>query len=164
MRPRDWGFVTATAAFAIDQANKLWMLNIFDIGARAPIEVLPFLDIELAWNTGVSYSMFRAGSPWGRWLLVALALVVTSFFCGWLWRSKDRLNATALGLIVGAALANAVDRVLYGAVADFYHFHTPFSLGPLSNYVFNLADLAIVAGVGILLYESAFIRSPIKDV
>jgi signal peptidase II len=65
--------------------------------------------------------------------------------------------AIGLGLIIGAALANALDRVMYGAVADFYHFHTPFSLGPLSNYVFNLADVAIVAGVGLLLYDSLLV-------
>ena len=152
--PRWLGLIAAGAAFAIDQGNKFWMLEAFRIEDMPPIKVLPFLDIVMVWNPGISYGLFRADAPAGRWTLLAVTLLVTMFFSVWLWRSRAQLTAVGLGLIVGAALANAFDRFMYGAVADFYHFHTPFSLGPLSNYVFNLADVAIVAGVALLLYES----------
>jgi signal peptidase II len=151
------GLVAAACAFAIDQGNKLWMLRVFGIEDRPPIKVLPVLDIVMAWNRGISYSLLRADTPAGRWILAALSLAVTSVFVFWLWKAKSRPMAVGLGLIIGAALANALDRMMYGAVADFYHFHTPFSLGPLSNYVFNLADVAIVAGVGLILYDSLLV-------
>ena len=154
MNPRLVGALTALAALAVDQGNKLWMLRVFRIEDRPPIHVLPVLDIVMAWNRGVSYSLLRADTPAGRWTLLALSLAITGIFAVWLWRSRGRVASAGLGLIIGAALANALDRFAYGAVADFYHFHTPFSLGPLSNYVFNLADVAIVAGVGLLLYDS----------
>ena len=152
MKARTLGLIAGACAFAIDQGNKLWMLRVFGIEDRPPIKVLPVLDIVMAWNRGISYSLLRADTPMGRWILA-----VTSIFAFWLWKAKSRPLAIGLGLIIGAALANALDRVMYGAVADFYHFHTPFSLGPLSNYVFNLADVAIVAGVGLLLYDSLLV-------
>ncbi len=155
--PRLLGLIAAAAAFAIDQGNKLWMLDVFQIEDRPPTVVLPFLDIVMAWNKGISYSLLKTDTPAGRWILLGLSLGITLIFTVLLWRSKGRVGAAGLGLIVGAALANALDRFVHGAVADFYHFHTPFSLGPLSNYVFNLADVAIVAGVGLLLYESLFV-------
>jgi signal peptidase II len=155
--PRWLGLIAGAAAFAIDQGNKYWMLDVFRIEERPPIKVLPFLDIVMAWNKGISYSLFRADSDVGRWVLLALSLAITAFFAVWLWRARGKAVAVGLGLIIGAALANALDRFVHGAVADFYHFHTPFSLGPLSNYVFNLADVAIVAGVLLLLYDSFFV-------
>ena len=154
--PRLLGLIAAAVAFAIDQGNKLWMLDVFHIEDRPRIVVLPFLDIVMAWNKGISYSLLKADTPAGRWILLGLSLAITAIFALLLWRSKGRVASIGLGLIIGAALANALDRFIHGAVADFYHFHTPFSLGPLSNYVFNLADVAIVAGVGLLLYDSLF--------
>jgi signal peptidase II len=154
--PRLAGAIAAIAAFAIDQGNKWWMLDVFRIEDRPPIHVLPVLDLVLAWNRGISYSLLRADTPEGRWILLAFSLAITALFAVWLWRAGGLVTGAGLGLIIGAALANALDRWRHGAVADFYHFHTPFSLGPLSNYVFNLADVAIVAGVCLLLYNSAF--------
>jgi signal peptidase II len=160
--PRSLGLIFAATAFAIDQGNKYWMLDVFRIEDRAPIPVFPFLDIVMAWNKGISYSLFRADTEIARWILLGLSLVVTAVFVVWLWRARGRIVGAGLGLIIGAALANALDRFVHGAVADFYHFHTPFSLGPLSNYVFNLADVAIVAGVGLLLYDSLFVGDAIE--
>ncbi len=159
MSPRLAGLAAALCAFAVDQGNKFWMIDVFDIENRQPIHVLPVLDIVMAWNPGVSYGLLRADAPLGRWLLLGFTLLVTAFFAYWLRSAKTRAAAVGLGLIIGAALANAFDRLVHGAVADFYHFHTPFSLGPLSNYVFNLADAAIVAGVGLLLYDSFYAKA-----
>ncbi len=144
----------ALATVTLDQASKYWMVHVFDLPARGTIPLLPMLDLVLAWNKGISYSLFRTDSVAGRLVLIgvaAVALVVLGF---WLARAPRRLTAVGLGLVAGGAAGNVLDRLFYGAVADFLFFHTPFPLGPLSNYVFNLADVGIVAGVGCLLYES----------
>ena len=150
MGPRLLGFLTALVTLVIDQGHKLWMLFVFDIAKNQPVQLAPFLDLIMAWNPGISYSLLRADTDAGRYGLLALSLLVTAGLSVWLWRAPDRLTTLALGLIIGGALGNAYDRFAYGAVADFFHFH----VGSFSWYVFNLADVAIVAGVGLLLYES----------
>ena len=120
--------------------------------ARQPVALTPFLNIVFAKNPGISYSLFSARTDLQRWLLLAVTLAATLGLGLWLWRAKTKLVALALGLIVGGALGNASDRLAYGFVADFYHFH----VGSFSWYVFNLADAAIVVGVGLLLCDSLF--------
>jgi signal peptidase II len=150
MGPRAAGLLTALATLIVDQGHKLWMLFVFDIAKNQPVQLGPFLDLVMAWNPGISYSLLRADTDAGRYGLLALALLVTGGLLVWLWRAPLKLTSVALGLIIGGALGNAYDRFAYGAVADFFHFH----VGSFSWYVFNLADVAIVAGVGLLLYES----------
>jgi signal peptidase II len=153
--PRLLGAALAALALVIDQAHKIWMLEVYDIAARQPVRIAPVFDLVLAWNPGVSYSLFAASTDTGRWLLLALTLSVTAGLAIWMWRAPDRLTASGLGLVVGGALGNAWDRYSYGAVADFFHFFLDTErFGRLSWYVFNLADVAIVAGVALLLYES----------
>jgi signal peptidase II len=146
------GGVSAFLMLLIDQAHKFWMLDVYDIASRQPVRVLPFLDLVMAWNRGVSYSLFEAHSEIGRYGLLAVTLAATLFLAVWMWRAQTRFTALGLGLVVGGALGNAIDRAAYGAVADFFHFH----VGTFSWYVFNLADVGIVAGVALLLYESLF--------
>ena len=150
MSPRASGFALAVLTLALDQANKLWLLNVFDIEARQPVHLAPFFDVVAARNPGISYSLLSAHSPAARWALVAFAATATAMIGVWLWRTPTRLPALALGLIMGGALGNAVDRFAYGWVADFYYFH----VGSFHWYVFNLADVAIVLGVALLLYDS----------
>ncbi len=150
------GGMSAFLMLLTDQAHKLWMLNVYDIGNRPPVRVLPFFDLVMAWNKGVSYSLFEADSDLGRYALLAVTLAATLFLAVWLWRSSTVLSGLGLGLIIGGAVGNAIDRAAYGAVADFFHFH----LGSFSWYVFNLADVGIVAGVGLLLYESLITPAP----
>jgi signal peptidase II len=150
MGPRLIGFLTALVTLVIDQGHKLWMLFVFDIAKNQPVQLAPFLDLVMAWNPGISYSLLRADTDMGRYGLLGLSLTVTLGLSVWLWRAPLKLTTVALGLIIGGALGNAYDRFAYGAVADFFHFH----VGSFSWYVFNLADVAIVAGVGLLLYES----------
>ncbi len=152
LSPRALGFLVAAVTLAVDQGHKIWMLDVFDIAARQPVAVAPFLDLVMAWNPGISYSLLSAETPEGRFALLALSLAATALLGVWLWRAPDRLTTVGLGLVVGGALGNAYDRFAYGAVADFFHFH----LGGFHWYIFNLADVAIVAGVGLLLYESFF--------
>jgi signal peptidase II len=152
LSPRLLGFLVAAITLAVDQGHKIWMLDVFDIAARQPVALTPFLDLVMAWNPGISYSLLSAETPEGRFALLALSLAATALLGVWLWRAPDRLTTVGLGLVVGGALGNAYDRFAYGAVADFFHFH----LGGFHWYIFNLADVAIVAGVGLLLYESFF--------
>jgi signal peptidase II len=152
MRPRYLGLAVALVSLAIDQANKLWLIYVFDIASRQPVKLTPFFDVVFAVNPGISYSLFRAETASGRATLLVLTLAATTLLAVWLWRSESLLTAVALGFVVGGALGNAYDRFAYGAVADFYHFH----LGTFSWYIFNLADVAIVVGAGLLLYQSLF--------
>ena len=111
---------------------------------------MPFFDLVLVWNRGVSYGWFAQHTAFGRFGLVALSLVASLALWIWLARTERPLTAAAIGLVIGGALGNALDRVIYGAVADFFLLHWR----GFDWYVFNIADLAIVAGVGLLLYES----------
>ncbi|MGE0004097.1 MAG: signal peptidase II [Parvibaculaceae bacterium] len=144
------GLVFAVASFAVDQAFKWWMLHVVDIGARQPIGLLPFFDVVLAWNRGISYGWLSDGDWTSQGVLIALAVAISAGLWLWLARASRPLTAAAVGLILGGALANAFDRAAYGAVADFFSFH----LGGFEWYIFNLADVAIVAGVALLVYES----------
>ena len=150
LSPRRLGFLVAAITLAVDQGHKIWMLDVFDIAARQPVALTPFLDLVMAWNPGISYSLLSAETPEGRLALLALSLGATLLLGVWLWRAPRRITTIGLGLIVGGALGNAWDRFAYGAVADFFHFH----VGGFHWYIFNLADVAIVAGVCLLLYES----------
>ena len=150
MTPRWRGFAMALLTLALDQGNKLWLIDVFDIAQNQPVAVAPFLDVVFARNPGISYSLFSAHTAFGRWGLVAFTFAATAALAVWLWRSTTILVCLALGLVVGGALGNGIDRLLYGWVADFYYFH----VGRFHWYIFNLADVAIVAGVAILLFES----------
>jgi signal peptidase II len=150
-----FGLAVAAASCIIDQIHKIWALFYFDIASRQPVELTPFLDMILVWNRGVSYGLFQQDSAAGQWALVAFKLAAVALLWVWLSRTHTRIGALAIGLIIGGAAGNTIDRVLYGAVADFFHFH----VGSFSWYVFNVADIWIVAGVALLLYEALLGRS-----
>lgn len=153
---RHIGLLAAIAALALDQAHKFWMLEIFDIRARQPIMLTPFLDIVLSWNFGVSYSLFASHEGSARIALLAIQGAIIAGLCVWMSRAQSRLLALGLGLVIGGALGNAADRLFRGAVADFFYLHTSLPVGPLANYVFNVADVAITAGVLALLRDGLF--------
>jgi signal peptidase II len=138
------------ATFVLDQASKLWLFFVVDIARTQPIRVTPFFELILVWNRGISYGLFQQNSELGRWLLIVFSILAAIGLSVWAWRTGERLLSLALGLIVGGALGNVVDRLLYGAVLDFAHLFW----GGFSWYVFNIADAAIVAGVALLLYDS----------
>jgi signal peptidase II len=155
-RPASWvwgpssrlGLWVIVLTFAIDQAHKWWMINVYQVPMGERIRVAPFLDVVYVINRGVSYGLLHGTGPW---LLTGLALVVALAMWCWLSHaSTGRLLAASLGLIIGGAIANAVDRLHLGGVADFFSLH---AFG-FYWYVFNIADVAIVAGVIGLLYDS----------
>lgn len=149
------GLLVAAVSAALDQASKLWLLYVFDLRARAPVRLTPFLDLVLTWNRGISYGLFQQDGPFGQWVLLAIKAAAVALLWLWLARAGSRLTAVALGLIIGGAAGNAVDRLLHDAVADFILFHITTESIRFTWYVFNLADAAIVAGVAGLLYEAA---------
>ncbi|MBN8938032.1 MAG: signal peptidase II [Rhizobiales bacterium] len=150
------GLIAVVATLAIDQAFKVFMLQVVDIEARQSITIAPVLDLVMAWNYGVSFGLFQQESAWGQWALVAFKIGAVALIGWWLYRAESRMTALSLGLIAGGALGNGLDRILYGAVADFFAFHIITPTWQFRWYIFNLADVAIVAGVGLLLYESLF--------
>ena len=148
------GLIAAVAVLLLDQATKLWLLFVFDIANRDAVKVTPFFDLVLALNTGISYGWFQTESAAGQALLLAIKAIAVIVLGVWMARAQTRMAAIALGLIIGGALGNAIDSLAYGAVVDFALFHVRIGGKTLNWYVFNLADVAIVAGVAGLLYDS----------
>lgn len=157
-----FGLAVAAAVAVLDQASKLWLLFVYDLGSRGPVRVAPFFDLVLTWNTGISYGLLQQDGPFGQWALLVLKAVAVALLWIWLARTPSRLTALALGLIMGGAVGNAIDRMAYGAVADFALFFIRTPTWNFNWYVFNLADVAIVAGVAVLLYESVIGERAVK--
>jgi signal peptidase II len=150
--PRTLGAITAVVAIVLDQASKYFVAHGFADGSLHAGPLMPFLDLALRYNRGVSFSLLTQNGALGAALLTAFSLVVSGFLAAWLWRAKTRLTAAGLGLIIGGALGNAADRAAYGAVVDFLDLH---ALGH-QFFVFNVADAAISAGVALLVIETVF--------
>jgi signal peptidase II len=137
------GLGVAAAGLAVDQAHKLWMLGPFDMAQKGRVPVTPYFDLVMVWNRGVSYGLLSQDGDFGRWLLIGFGIAGAVLFGWWLWRADRLLPALSLGLVIGGAISNVIDRLLHGAVADFFLFH----VGGFEWYVFNLADVWIAAGV-----------------
>jgi signal peptidase II len=148
------GVIAALAVLALDQASKLWLLFVFDLGHRGAVKVTPFLDLVLAWNVGISFGWFQNDSTFAQIVLLLIKAVAVIVLAIWMARSRTLIATIALGLIIGGAVGNAIDRFAYGAVVDFALFHVQIGGNTFNWYVFNLADVAIVAGVAALLYDS----------
>jgi signal peptidase II len=143
------GLAIGLATLTLDQVHKAWMLAVYRIGDKGRVTVTPFLDLVYVKNLGISYGI-GAGAL-GQTTLAVLALAAAAALVVWLARGAiNGIMATSLGLLIGGAVGNAIDRLHLGGVADFFLLH---AFG-YSWYVFNIADVAIVAGVAGLLYES----------
>src|SRR3984893_18076638 len=143
----------AAAVLVLDQPSKLWLLFVFDIARRGAVQVTPFFDLVLAWNVGISFGWFQSESPAAQIILMVIKAVAVIVLAIWMARSRTLLATVALGLIIGGAIGNAIDRLAYGAVVDFALFHVEIGGNNPDWYVFTLADGAIVAGVAALLYD-----------
>ena len=150
------GLAVVLATVLVDQAHKWWMLNVYDITNKGRVYITPFLDLAYVKNIGISYSLFNQSSQVGQYVLAAFALAASIGLWVWLNRSgHSRLMTWSIALIIGGALGNAIDRIVLGGVADFFSAH---AFG-FYWYVFNVADVAIVAGVAGLLYDSLTVES-----
>jgi signal peptidase II len=153
-----YGLLAAIVTALLDQATKLWLVFEYHLEAKGHVHLTPFLDLVMTWNTGISYGLFKQSEGFGRWLLLAIEIGLVGMLWTWLARAHSRLLAVSLGLIIGGAIGNIADRLIYkGAVADFILFHVTTATWSFNWYVFNLADAAIVAGVIGLLY--GFVRA-----
>ncbi|MCP3411639.1 signal peptidase II [Bradyrhizobium sp. CCGB01] len=154
MTPLRAGILAAVVTVVADQASKLWLLNVFDLARRGVVKVMPFFDLVLAWNIGISFGWLQNDSQAAQIALMAVKAVAVVALAIWMARSHTWLATVALGLIIGGAIGNGIDRFAYGAVVDFALFHIEIGGNTYNWYVFNLADVAIVAGVAALLYDS----------
>ncbi len=154
MTPLGCGLAAAAGSLFLDQASKLAIL--YGLGFKAAedyvsIPILPFFNLTMVRNHGVSYGLFPAHSSWGVALLVFLSFLAVIGLGWWLWNAPRRALTVGLGLVIGGAIGNnLVDRLIYGWVADFFDFH---GFG-YHWYVFNVADAAITFGVIALLYDA----------
>jgi signal peptidase II len=145
------GLWTAVGVFAIDQAHKWWMILIYKIIEKGRVAVLPFWDWAFVLNKGISYGGFQQDTMAGQYALAAFALVASVALAIWLARGVEtRVLAVSVGLLIGGALGNGLDRLTMGGVIDYVSLH---AFG-FYWYIFNIADVAIVAGVVGLLYDS----------
>ena len=145
------GLVLATLVAALDQGTK-WLIVETVMQPPRIIPVTDFFNFVLGLNRGVSFGMLNMQSPMGRWILAGLALAITLALLVWMWRANKTLVVVGLGLIVGGAIGNVVDRVLVGAVVDFLDFHWAGYHWP----AFNVADIAITSGAAALIWDSFF--------
>lgn len=144
------GYAIAASVFALDQVVKYWVTAVLDLRDRAVFPVFPGFDLTWVENTGVSMNLLRADGIVGKWLLVAATLAIAVGVAVWIARETNRVDILALGLVLGGALGNIVDRVRFGYVVDFLHVWWRDH----HFYVFNIADAAITVGVALLLLRS----------
>src|SRR5580700_2678180 len=148
------GVIAAIGVLVLDQASKFWLVRVFDIAHRGTVKLTPFFDLVLAWNQGISFGWFQNDGEIAQIVLMAIKAVAVVVLAVWMARSRTLIATVALGLIIGGAIGNGIDRLVYGAVVDFALLHVRIGENTFNWYVFNLADVAIVAGVAALLYDS----------
>ena len=158
-----FGLIISAIVFVVDQITKWIVLEQYhfspegclEMRSSPPcrfIELTPFFDLQMVWNRGVSFGLLRADEDLARWGLVALSFVISGVFVWWLRGAERRLTGISLGLVIGGALGNVVDRIRFGAVADFLDFN-----GLWFPWVFNVADAAITVGAILLAVDMVFL-------
>lgn len=158
-RNRSLGVTLALIVFALDQLTKYIVTVPLDLKTVGQIELLPFFNLTWVENYGVSLGLLTADSALERWLLTGLTLGIATVVAVWMWREKNRQDVFGLGLILGGALGNILDRVRFGHVVDFADLH----IGAFRPFlVFNIADAAITIGVLILFFRALFVRDKPK--
>ncbi len=146
------GAVAVILVVVLDQASKWWIVTSVMTSPRE-IPVTPFFNLVMVWNRGVTFGFLGNAPDAARWVLVALSLVIVSGLAIWMFRASRAWVGAALGAVIGGAIGNVIDRLYYGAVADFLDFHIAGWHWP----AFNIADSAIVVGVGLLLLDAFFV-------
>lgn len=150
--------IWAAVAFGIDQLSKLIVVHLLDLKTRLALDVLPpLLNFRMGWNRGVNFGLFAQDSDAARWVLIALAFAISGWLIHWARRLPRPLAQVSAGLIVGGALANALDRVIYGAVADFLNMSC---CGIQNPFTFNIADVFIFAGAFGLIFFADESKKP----
>lgn len=143
-------YALAVLVIVADQLSKHWILFVYDLPARFSVPIAGPFSLTMVWNRGVSFGLFRADADLIRWLLAAFSIIVAIVLAVWARKAERPFMAVGLGLVIGGALGNVIDRIRFGAVADFLDFQR---LG-FFPWVFNVADSAITVGVVFLLLDS----------
>ncbi len=153
------GLLVAILLFGCDQWSKWYMMTVMDLPNRPPIEVTSFFNLVTVWNQGVSFGMFASHNQ--PLILIAVASIITVILLVWLTRNESRLVAIALGLVIGGATGNIIDRINFGKVFDFLDFH----IADIHWPAFNIADSGVVIGVVLLCIHSMFfeVQKPSKE-
>ena len=145
-------YLIALIVFLADQASKYWIVSQLQLERLGSVFLLPVLSLTWVENRGVAMGFLQAGDDVARWLLVGLTGLIAAAIIWWINSERDSTDLAAMGLILGGALGNIVDRVRLGYVVDFVHLHA----GEWDFYVFNVADAAITIGVALLLLRAFF--------
>ena len=143
-------YVLAAFVIVVDQLSKYWILYVHDLPSRFTTPVAGPFSLTMVWNKGVSFGLFRADVELVRWLLTIFSIAVALVLAFWVRKTQRPMLAVGLGLVIGGAIGNAIDRIRFGAVVDFLDFQR---LG-FFPWVFNVADSAITVGVVFLLLDS----------
>ncbi|MEM1064441.1 MAG: signal peptidase II [Pseudomonadota bacterium] len=149
---RHTAFLVGLAVFVADQISKWIIVHAMDLKTVGAIDVLPpILNFRMGWNRGINFGLFANDSETMRWVLIAVALAISAWVVWWMLKEKHSLWAQiSAGLLVGGALGNVIDRVIYGAVADFLNMSC---CGFSNPFTFNVADIAIFAGaIGLIAF------------
>ena len=154
-RIKSYGLILAALVVLVDQAVKYAMIVPLSLQSKGTIYLLPIFDLTWAENKGVSMGMFQAGTDAQRWMLVGLTAVLAIAVLVWMWRERRTGDVLALGLILGGAIGNIIDRARFGYVVDYADFHIG---GIRPFFIFNLADACITIGVLILLARALLMR------
>jgi signal peptidase II len=149
-RPALVAYGAALVAIVLDQASKYWVVKVLDLPDRFQYHLSQVFNLTMVWNEGVSYGLLKAQGDLGRWALALFSFAVAAALGVWAWRSPRVLPAAGVGLIMGGAIGNALDRVRLGRVVDFLDF----SGAHVFPWVFNVADSAITVGVVLLIVDS----------
>lgn len=156
MTIKQTAITVAFTTLILDQITKIFVLTYI---ATTRIELLPFFNLVLVWNKGVSFGMFQQGSAYGAYLLSGFSLLIVAFFIYWLSKIKDLYLAIAMGMVIGGAIGNVIDRIRFRAVVDFLDFH----LYGWHYPTFNIADSCIVLGILYIVLDGLFRKEEKKE-
>ncbi|CAN7534249.1 signal peptidase II [Phenylobacterium sp. LjRoot225] len=141
-------YFLAALVVALDQASKFWIVQVFDLPMKSTTPVAGPFHLTMVWNRGVSFGLLRADVDTTRWALAAFSIIVSIFLAVWVRNASRKLSAVALGLVMGGAIGNVIDRIRFGAVADFIDVSRLWF-----PWIFNVADAAISVGIALLLLD-----------
>lgn len=147
------GISLIVLTYGIDRICKWLVVDVLNISDQS-ITIFPFLNMVFVRNTGISFGMLQNENALSQWFLAIFAFLVIIFLLAWLFRSNSKILSAGLGMVIGGAAGNATDRVIWGHVVDFINFH----IGNWHYPVFNIADIAIVCGFGLILLDGLFVR------
>jgi signal peptidase II len=148
LNTKRFGLTLILGILALDQLSKYWIINHLRLPEIGKMEISSFFDLTMVWNYGVSFGALKADAAWERWALVGLSAVIASIFAVWLTRAQRGHTILALSLVIGGAIGNMIDRIRFGAVADFLDFSALYF-----PWVFNVADSAITIGAILLALD-----------